>query len=108
MPDPEYRNTRLGLESLALRRKRYDLIMCYKIFNGLVKTDKNKFYTFYESRTRGANLKLRIPKVRTRIRQNAFSIRSAKAFSKLPLDAQQSESLLTFKNKLNKVDLRNL
>ena len=108
MPDPDYRNLRLGLESLAVRRKRSDLIMCYKILSGPVYVSRDKFYTFYRSRTRGAKLKLRVPKVRTLVRQNAFSVRTAKLFSKLPLDIQLSTSLNCFKNELLKFDISGL
>lgn len=108
MPDPDYRNLRLGLESLAVRRKRSDLIMCYRILNGLVYVSRDKFYTFYRCRTRGAKLKLRVPKVLTLVRQNAFSVRTAKLFSKLPLDIQLSTSLNCFKNKLIKFDVSGL
>ena len=107
MPNSEYRNMRLGLESLEIRRKRNDLIMCFKTLNGIVSLDSKKFYTTYTSRTRGSFRKLRTKKVRTTIRQKSFSYRSAKMFSKLPSHVQQAPTLATFKSSLLKIDLSN-
>ena len=49
----------LGLESLEVRRLRFDLIMYFKIVHNLVDLDRLSFFNFSgNSRTRGHSLKL--------------------------------------------------
>ena len=49
----------LKLDSFHVRRIKQDLIMCYKVINGLVAIDCSEFFSFTEyDRTRGHNLKL--------------------------------------------------
>ena len=48
----------LGLESLQVRRIKYDLIMCYKIFNGKVLLHRNFLDLSVSTHTRGHKYKL--------------------------------------------------
>jgi hypothetical protein len=43
----------LNLQSLEFRRLKADIVMTYKIIHGLVDLDKNKFFNFRQSKTRG-------------------------------------------------------
>jgi len=58
----ESRLTVVKTESLERKRLRADLIICYKILNGIVHVNRDSFFVMTEtSRTRGHSMKLYKP-----------------------------------------------
>jgi len=91
----------LKLDSLYNRRVKQDLIMCYKIINGLICLDFSDFFTTSPSdRTRGHNFKLGIQNCRLDTRKFCFARRVCHVWNKLPHDVVNSCSISSFKRKL--------
>src|SRR2546426_8386490 len=62
-----------GFQSLKLRRLIIDLVLVYKIVFKLVNLDFDRFFIYDKNtRTRGHNFKLCLPRCSTRVRQNFF------------------------------------
>src|SRR5207253_10088367 len=60
-----------GMQSLELRRLTIDLVLVFKIVNKLVALDFDRFFVLNKNtRTRGHNFKLTIPRCSTKVRQN--------------------------------------
>ena len=83
VPSSEVRNRILGLKSLISRRDTFDLVMVHKILTGQIGLKPCNFYTFSNSRTRGANTKLSFPIPKTKLRQQFFSVRAGSKYLKL-------------------------
>ena len=92
----------LKLPSLAHRRRRGDMIQCFKIIKGLDDIPCDKFFTFAESRTRGHCYKLIKPRCETSFRLRCFSHRVITDWNKLPYDVVIAQTLNSFKNRLDK------
>ena len=91
----------LKLESLHVRRIKNDVIMCYKIINGLVSIDYSEFFVSAASdRTRGHNYKLYIQNCRLDARKFCFARRVCPVWNNLPYDVVNACSLNSFKRKL--------
>ena len=87
----------LSLTTLSTRRLRYDLILVYKILNGLIDVD-NDFFSFATySRTRGHRMKLTIDHNRLDIRKYCFSQRVVHVWNSLPESCISAPSLSIFK-----------
>ena len=102
----EERLQKLSLETLELRRLRFDLHMVYKIVNKLVDLPLDQFFawaTYLD--TRGASVKLFKPRCITSARSNYFSVRIINCWNSLSDDVLMASSLASFKYKLSKVDL---
>lgn len=70
----------LGIDRLEFRRLRADLILCYKIINGLVSLSPDSFFNFNTSHiTRGHSLKLHVPTSRINCRQHFFRCSSSQS-----------------------------
>ena len=65
----------LNLTSLSQRRLRADLILAYKIINGLVDVDCSWLLETYSSRSRGPSIKVRKDKCKINVTLNYFSNR---------------------------------
>lgn len=102
-------NSRLsavGLERLELRRLRADLVMCYKIVNGLVGVPFDAFFKFSEHQiTRGHSKKLFYPDSRLNVRAHSFPIRVVSLWNRLPEAVVQTDNLYKFKKALSRIDL---
>jgi len=95
----------LKLESLHVRRIKQDLIMCFKIINGLVAIDCSDFFTLVKcDRTRGHNFKLYINDCRLDVRKFSFARRVCPIWNKLPCDIVNAVSLNSFRFKLRSVN----
>ena len=89
------------MDSLYTRRVKQDLIMCYKIINGLICLDFSDFFsTSASDRTRGHNFKLGIQNCRLDVRKFGFSRRVCHVWNKLPYDVVNACSLNSFKREL--------
>ena len=107
------RLTILNLESLELRRLRYDLTLVYKILHQLIYVNNQGMFELNNMRTnhslRRHSFYLKIPPVsRTKIRDNFFSTRIINTWNKLPDNIVSSPSLTIFKNLLSKFPLHTI
>ena len=91
----------LGLTTLEDRRLRGDLIEVYKMTHGLNNIDYTQFFTLHPEGqgavTRGHQLKLSLPHIRTEKRRNFFSIRVIQHWINLPAAVINSQNLNAFK-----------
>lgn len=94
----------LKLETLELRRLKADLILVYKIINGLVDLKFDDFFKLSTcTTTRGHSLRLVLPKVRLDVRKNFFSSRTVNVWNILPETVVTALSVNGFKTGLNDV-----
>ena len=103
----------LKLDSLETRRTKFDLILLYKIFNGLIDINFKDFFSQTSSITtynlRGHNLRLHAPKFsRSSARENFFSGRILHIWNKLPEHLVNAPSLVNFKALLDKFSLNTI
>lgn len=97
----------MDLELLELRRLRFDLVYCYKIFNDLTPFDPNKVFLIY---TPIASSRSNLPYLQKPAKAgNKFLsllyYRCAEAWNTLPASLRLSSSLPTFKRGLKNIDL---
>jgi hypothetical protein len=91
----------LGLTSLEERRAKNDLVMCYKLFNGLVDESFEKFFSLSaNTRTRGNGAKLEKPIVRLDIAKHFLTSRVIDKWNSLPVMTVSSSSVNVFRDKL--------
>jgi len=106
------RLVKLNIESLEMRRLRLDLIYVYKIVFGLVATDMSDYFSLqstndYSVITRRENpYKLFVNHCSINARKNFFCERVIKVWNSLPPSIINFESLSSFRNSLNNVNLR--
>ncbi len=105
-PPYELRCSVLGLDSLQLRRIRFDLCMCYKLLNGLVDLSPNEFFHFASFRGRGHSSKLAGSFSRINTRKYHFTNRIIDIWNCLPTSVVETASFDSFHNGLRLVDLR--
>ena len=92
----------LGLPSLKYRRRRGDMIIVYKIINGLSKLDWRNFLTKVTAdRTRQSEYKLYIEYSRTNTRKNVFSNRTAPIWNSLSDKTKSAKIVNQLKNLLD-------
>ena len=93
----------LNIPSLSYRRKRGDMIMCYKVMTNKVKLNKEKVFSLNNNKTRGHIYKLhKIQRVIKQSRSQSFDIRSINNWNSLPSNVVQVESTYHFKAQLDK------
>ena len=92
----------LKLPSLAHRRRKGDIIQCFKILKGLDDIPCERFFTFAESRTRGHCYKLIKQRCETSFRLRSFSQRVIADWNNLPYDVVTAQTLNSFKNRVDK------
>ena len=100
-----YRNRleALSLPSLSYRRRRGDMIMCYKIITNKVDINRDNFFTLNKLSTRGHEFKLREDQRFTKQpRCQNFSIRCIDDWNSLPSQVIRAKSTNEFKNLLDK------
>jgi hypothetical protein len=95
----------LAIDTLELRRLRFDLIMCYRIVFGRVKLQFSDFFTVAPvMSTRGHPYRLFVNFVRHNTRKNFFSHRVVNYWNYLPAEQVDFSSLTRFKASLYAVD----
>ena len=95
----------LKLETLEMRRIKFDLKLCYKIINGLCDLNFNEFFTFASSSvTRDHNYKLIKPLSKNNWLLDFYSSRVVPYWNSLPSDVVSFSSFAIFVKKLNLVD----
>ncbi|CAL4256109.1 unnamed protein product, partial [Meganyctiphanes norvegica] len=101
----EQRLEQLELTTLEERRIRGDLIEVYKIMHGIDKVDRRQFFTLvsevHQYDTTGHNLRIWTPFKRKTQRKKFFDIRIIKYWNDLPPDVVHSQSISSFKGKLD-------
>jgi len=93
----------LMLPTLLYRRERYDLIQMFKIVNRFDDVDPEKFFSFNDNTTRGHIFRITKPQTNKTLRLNTFPVRCINSWNNLPEDVVLSDSVLTFKTKLDKL-----
>ena len=92
----------LNLPSLQYRRKRGNMIVMYKIINGIVRIDSNKLLSLRtNTRTRGHNRKIFKEHATKLCRINNFTQKSTNDWNSLPLKIISAPTLNNFKNQLD-------
>ena len=93
----------LNLPSLVYRRKRGDMIMCFKMMSKQVNVDMNTYFTINNFKTRGHEYKiLKTKRASKQARIQSFSIRTVNDWNSLPQEEVQAKSINQFKNLLDK------
>ena len=96
------------LISLELRRLVMDLVLCFKIVNKLVCLEFSDFFELDpNTRTRGNNFKLRVPKCNTNTRQHFYSVRIVPVWNFLPNHIVTCSDVKLFKDLVLKTNLSN-
>ena len=90
------------------RRVRADMLLVYKIINGISDIKMDKLFTINSSKvTRGHKLQLNVPKCsNSEIRRNFFSQRAIVPWNKLPEKVVESVTIESFKREYDKYMLR--
>lgn len=98
----------LGLESLAVRRYKLDLMTTYKILFSQTCLNAADFYEFHEQLpTRGHRYRLRTDTARTDTRKHSFINRTVSMWNALP-DTVEFCDVSSFKNSLNLLNFDNI
>jgi len=93
----------LGLDSLEERRRRGDLIQCYKVMNGYGDIDPGAWFSFVQdrhnvnTRTHAADHILQ-EKCQRNTRKNFYTNRVVKDWNELPFEVKNARSTNAFKN----------
>ena len=96
---------RLGIKSLELRRLHQDLILTYKILHGMVRVNRNKFFTMKAVRTRGNQLSIYKRKFRLDTTKFFFSNRVVNVWNFLPNHIVKAPNLREFKSQITNINL---
>jgi len=102
------RLSKLQLPTLELRRLRSDLVLCFKIINGMIAGPAENYGLAVDNRapfTRGHDRRLLRDQCRVDVRQNFFGARIPAVWNSLPGDVVNASSVLSFKNGIEKCDL---
>ena len=91
---------RLNLPTLYYRRKCYDLIQLFKIVHGYEDIKPEKF--FEDNCSRGHIFKITKPSCRKSMRLNSFPVRCINQWNSLDEDIVCSDTLLSFKTRLDR------
>ena len=99
--------SKIQLDSLELRRLRFDLIYAYKIIFGILETDVNALFTISSTNnfTRGHNFKLLMPQSRIDVLKYFFACRIVRCWNSLNAEPEHFSSLTAFKKFLQQTDL---
>ena len=97
----------LGLPSLEYRRRRCDMLLVFKIMNGIDRVESSIFFDMNtDSSTRGHDQKITKKHARLGIRQAVFSQRVVNDWNMLPVEVIHSPSVNAFKSRLDKFWLK--
>ena len=98
----EERLKELNLYSMEYRRKRGDMIQVYKILNQMDRIEPSTLFTMSQNTTRGHSKKIFKQRFEKELRKFTFSQRVVDDWNSLTEDIVSSESLNTFKSRLDK------
>ena len=101
----------MHLDTLEIRRVRFDLILMYKIYHNIIDIDFNSHFKLNIANKnyslRGHNFKLQRNKYST-ARNRYFCERVIPTWNKLPVDVVEALNVEEFKTKLTKFDLNKI
>ena len=98
----EDRLRELKLPSMEYRRRRGDMIQCFKIMNGLVRLKATELFTpIPAGNTRGHNQRVLRQRAHKSVRAKSFSQRTISSWNSLPKEVIEAPSVNTFKNRLD-------
>ena len=104
----EERLKELNLFSLSTRRLRGDLIEVFKMFKGLDNVDINEYFTVSQSNvTRNNGYKIISKRFNSNESKHFFFNRVVNVWNGLPQSVAESETLVTFKNQLDRYLINN-
>ena len=83
IPSAVIRNRALNIDDLKHRRDVADIKMISKLLSEHSALNKELFFSFTKSRTRGSTIKIRYPIAKKAIRNNSFSVRVGRLYIKL-------------------------
>ena len=95
----------LEIESLEQRRIFNDLVLMFKMVNGLVDVDISHFFAFNNNNTRGHRFKLSVQFSRLDCRKYSFANRTIPIWNNLPPNVVESLNVKLFKTRLSEVNL---
>ena len=99
----EERLKELNLFSLTKRRIRGDLIEVFKIFKGYSNLDANKYFTIdHTNLTRNNGFKITPKRFKSHEAKHYFFNRIVNIWNKLPSEIVNSNTIESFKNKIDK------
>ena len=98
------RLNKLNLETLELRRLKFDLIMVYKILRGLTDVSTDIFAFSHMSNLRGHNQKLVKPICRVDCRLHSFAARVVNPWNSLSQQCVDSCNVGVFRGRLDDID----
>jgi len=96
----EQRMDVLGLESLEIRRLKFDLVNVFKIIHGLIPVEMENYFMPGNVTTRGHDYKLFVPHQRVNAMKFSFAVRVISKWNALPPHVVNSHSVAMFKNDL--------
>ena len=101
----EARLEALNMISLERRRLHFDLVFCYKLFNGLIAGSPENYGLELSTRkSRGNSFKLVINNPRIDARKYLFSSRICEPWNSLPDSLVQIKGVKSFKRQLFTID----
>ena len=103
--DYTQRLAHLGLETLQIRRIKYDLQLCFKIINGDISLHCNMFDLSNLTHTRGHKYKLYKHQSNVNAYKHFFCNRVCDIWNMLPEYVVDAPSFDSFKRRLNSIDL---
>ena len=95
----------LKLCTLEERRLRLDLIFLFKILKDEILINKEKYFEFKTTNTRGHSMALREQKSKKDIKKYSFAQRIVKVWNYLPGDVVSARTANNFKTKVGNIDL---
>jgi hypothetical protein len=95
----------LDIETLEVRREQQDLLLTYKILNGIGNIEYDGLFTKFQQATARTRLavghdNLILPVARSEIRRNSFAVRVVTKWNRLPDEIKMSNSSEEFKRRL--------
>ena len=95
----------LNLDSLEIRRTRFDLVMVYKLFNGFVSMNASSIINIKKTNynTRGHSLQISMNTCKLNVTKNLLNNRIANIWNGLDDNILLANSLYTFKNHIKKM-----
>jgi len=98
----------LNMYSLEHRRLYFDLLWCYKLLFGLVRVNRDDFFTLRSCSTRGHPYKIFKYFCNSSVRSNFFTERVINLWNNLPIDRVDFSSLPCFKRSIRLIHLPSL
>ena len=101
------KNATVNLETLELRRAKFDLLMIYKMFHGAVDLSIDRFFTRVQNshnvRARHTYTIKSLVRSKCRVMQDSFFNRVVSVWNNLPIDCVCAKSVYIFRKKLDQI-----